>query len=136
VGRQKSTTPLCFANDACKDDVFEIDGVNVTAPLLSQTPILKDGGYCRMVDNQYCAATDSSIYRYNDMDFFTAQNKSFTCVDCKKPYSPHPNDMSLGDYTSTKTWYDYKIKIICGSSALGMDIWTVNVVVLLMYLGL
>ncbi|KAI8896429.1 hypothetical protein BC833DRAFT_622141 [Globomyces pollinis-pini] len=123
-----------FGNDACKDDVFEIGGINITASLLSQTPILKDTGYCLKVGKQYCAATDMAIINHQVIDFFTAQNKTFTCIDCTKPYSPNPTSTS----ESSKTLYHYQSA--CGpiqtSSAVRMNVPTINLVGLLMYLGL
>ncbi|KAJ2995514.1 hypothetical protein HDV02_000686 [Globomyces sp. JEL0801] len=134
-----------FGNDACKNDFFDIgDGINVTGSLFAKMPVLQNSGFCRRVNNQYCAVTE-----WNDpptIDRYTTQNKTYLCTDCKKDYFSNPNEFRVIDpfsaeiaANSTKAFNNYEQ--VCGpinkkSSALGMDFWTANLAVFLMYLGL
>ncbi|KAJ2994325.1 hypothetical protein HDV02_001679 [Globomyces sp. JEL0801] len=132
-----------FGNKACKDDVFDFGGVNVTAPLLAKMPVLKNNGICRKVNNQYCGITEMNDP--HNISIYTTQNKTYLCTDCMKDYFSNPNELRIIDYispeiaaNSTKALNNYEK--ICGpvkkSSAHGMNIWAVHLAVLLMYLGL
>ncbi|KAI8892732.1 hypothetical protein BC833DRAFT_638476 [Globomyces pollinis-pini] len=133
-----------FGNDACKDDVFKYGDINITAALFAKLPELKNSGFCRKVNNKYCVVTEMNYPA--DFDIFTNQNKAYLCTDCMKDYFSNPNELHRLDYispeiaaNSTKALNNYEK--VCGpvnkkSSAHGMNIWTVHLAVLLMYLGL
>ncbi|KAI8892733.1 hypothetical protein BC833DRAFT_638478 [Globomyces pollinis-pini] len=133
-----------FGNNACKDDVFDFSGIDVAGPVYAKVPELKNSGNCRKVNNQYCAATEWSELLY--FDRYTTQNKTHLCTDCMKDYFSKPNEFRMIDSfspeiaaNSTKALNNYEK--VCDpvnkkSSAHGMNIWTVHLAVLLMYLGL